>query len=191
MKYKIIIFCLLITACKNKTSFECMSEKNKNALESIFINELGENHHSIYTSIIIKASSNEVWDVMRDFENMPNWSSTLKKIEGKNLANKDSVNVTFRMNGKDQVIPHKFIYSEDEYYGWSDTLLVLPGIVDKHLYRVVKIDSLHTKFVQSDEFNGQNPNINTLDLARYVLPIYLTFNRELKQEVEHRFKNID
>ncbi len=184
----IVAFNLLAIACTKGFDKEKVVNKTEKVIENIKILELGTNNHSIYTSIVINAPSNQVWEVMTDFNNMPNWSSTLKKISG-NLINEGKVDVTYSIDEKVRIIPHNFIYSENEYYGWSDTIQVLPGIIDRHLFRIESIDSINTKFIQSDEFKGQNQNIGTVNLARYVLPSYLIFNRELKKEVESRLEN--
>ncbi|WP_299222605.1 SRPBCC family protein [uncultured Aquimarina sp.] len=184
----IVAFTLLVIACTKGFDKEKVVDKTEKVIENIKILELETNNHSIYTSIVINAPSNEVWQVMTDFNTMPNWSSTLKKISG-NLTNEGRVDVTYSIDEKVRIIPHNFIYSENEHYGWSDTIQVLPGIIDRHLFRIESIDSIHTKFIQSDEFKGQNKNINTVNLARYVLPSYLIFNRELKKEVESRLQN--
>ncbi|MGR3810390.1 hypothetical protein [Jiulongibacter sp. NS-SX5] len=102
------------------------------------------------------------------------------------LESGEEIDVVYKVNGENQLIPHIILFAENEYYGWSDTIAVLPGIIDKHLYKVEEYAETKTRFIQSDEFKGFNSNISNIDLARYVLPQYLTFNRELKLEVERR-----
>lgn len=184
-----VILSFIFIGCGNKVKTESTSNITIEPIEEVSIKEIDENHYSLFTSITIDATTSEVWEVLTDFENMSNWSSTLQKIDGITIEDGQEVNIIYKVDGQNQVIPHKLIYSENKYYGWSDTIAVLPGVIDRHLYEVQENGKSHTKFVQSDKFRGYNPNISNIELARYVLPQYLTFNRELKAEVERRINN--
>jgi hypothetical protein len=188
LSFKVILSFIFI-GCGNKVKTESTSNTTIEPIEEVSIKEIDENHYSLFTSITIDATTSEVWEVLTDFENMSNWSSTLQKIDGITMEDGQEINIIYKVDGQNQVIPHKLIYSENKYYGWSDTIAVLPGVIDRHLYEVQENGKSHTKFVQSDKFRGYNPNISNIDLARYVLPQYLTFNRELKAEVEGRINN--
>lgn len=181
-----VILPYILTGCGSKIKTDNTSNSTTEPIEEVSIRQIDENHYSLYTSITIDATTSEVWEVLTDFENMSIWSSTLQKIDGIKIENGQDVNIIYKVDGQNQIIPHNLIYSENKYYGWSDTIAVLPGIIDRHLYKVWKNGKSHTKFIQSDEFRGYNPNISNIDLARFVLPQYLTFNRELKAEVERR-----
>ena len=45
-------------------------------IETAFTEEISATHATVYTDIVINASASEVWEVVTNFENMPNWSST-------------------------------------------------------------------------------------------------------------------
>ncbi|MDO1512253.1 SRPBCC family protein [Maribacter confluentis] len=184
-----VILSFIFIGCGSKVKTESTSNTTIEPIEEVSIKEIDENHYSLFTSITIDATTSEVWEVLTDFENMSNWSSTLQKIDGITMEDEQEVNIIYKVDGQDQVIPHKLIYSENKYYGWSDTIAVLPGVIDRHLYEVQENGKFRTKFIQSDEFRGFNPNISNIDLARFVLPQYLIFNRELKAEVERRINN--
>ncbi|MGB0870070.1 MAG: SRPBCC family protein [Flavobacteriales bacterium] len=140
----------------------------------------------VYTSIIIDATPNQVWEVLTDFETMPNWSTTFQGLEG-DIEQDGQINAIFPLpNGELFHYPHALIYSEQEYYGWSDEIVTLPGIVDNHLYKVEYCES-QTLFIQTEEFKGNNANLPAIGLANGVLEGYQTFNKELKAEVEKRF----
>ncbi|TDS15524.1 polyketide cyclase/dehydrase/lipid transport protein [Maribacter caenipelagi] len=185
----IVILPFIFMGCGSKVKTESTSNTSIKPIEEVSIKEIDENHYSLVTSITIDAATSEVWEVLTDFENMSNWSSTLQKIDGIKIENGQDVNIVYKVDGQNQIIPHNLIYSENKYYGWSDTIAVLPGVIDRHLYEIRKNGKSRTKFIQSDEFRGYNPNRSNIDLARFVLPQYLTFNRELKAEVERRTNN--
>ncbi|NJB72040.1 hypothetical protein GGR42_002531 [Saonia flava] len=181
-----VILPYILTGCGSKIKTDTTSNSRTEPIEEVSIRQIDENHYSLFTSITIDATTSEVWEVLTDFENMSIWSSTLQKIDGIKIEDGQDINIIYKVDGQNQIIPHNLIYSENKYYGWSDTIAVLPGIIDRHLYEVRKNGKSRTKFIQSDEFRGSNPNISNIDLARFVLPQYLTFNRELKAEVERR-----
>ena len=156
-------------------------------LEESTVRELATDRHALTTSILIAAPAQRVWDVLIDFERMPEWSPMLQKIEPTPLTDGRLVKVTSRLNGEDMVVNRTLIYAEGAYYGWSDEIELLPGIRDRHLYRVEVVDESHTRLVQSEEFSGDSERMTTEALARYVAPLYRAFNEALKDEVQRRY----
>ncbi|MGR3810391.1 SRPBCC family protein [Jiulongibacter sp. NS-SX5] len=77
----VISLSFFFSSCKRSTGSEIKTIDNRSPLEEITISQIDTNDYSLFTSIIIDASPAEVWDVMTDFEKMPDWSSTLQKIE--------------------------------------------------------------------------------------------------------------
>nr|WP_315176792.1 hypothetical protein [uncultured Flavobacterium sp.] len=154
-------------------------------IESSSVNNPSITKASVYTDIVINKPIAEVWAVLVDFNKMPSWSTTFKGISG-NLVNNSNVSVTYNfLNGAgDVIIPHKLIYSEGVEYGWSDEIIGATGIVDKHLFRVEKISDCQTRFIQSDELTGSNPNITPRDIVSQLQQFYPIFNKELKIQVE-------
>lgn len=137
---------------------------------------------SVYTDIVIDATSSEVWNVLRDFSNMPNWSTTLQGISG-DISNGGSVVATYLFDTLTFDAPHTLIYDEGQEFGWSDESNTYPGITDNHLFKVEACGD-QTRFIQSDQFVGSNVNITTLSLAQLIQSQYEIFNAELKAEVE-------
>ncbi|MEM9693200.1 MAG: SRPBCC family protein [Myxococcota bacterium] len=154
--------------------------------ETAYITEVGLDHHTIYTDIAIAASPDEVWAVLTDFDQMPNWSSTLQGIDGE-LADGAMVIVNFDLMGTLLEVPHTLIYEPEEMmFGWADPVQGFEGIVDDHAYTVARTDGELTLFVQTDAFVGTDDSVTTASLAQQLLPLYEAFNRELKAEVERR-----
>ena len=148
------------------------------------LTEVAQDHVQVYTSIVIDASPEQVWNVLTDFDNMPNWSSALQSINGE-LVDGNLVNVLFGFNGQTFEIPHTLIYQEGVQFGWSDPLIVAPGIVDNHIY-LIEPCGAQTLFIQTDEFLGTDSNLPNLnEFAQDVLNGYQIFNNELKTAVEN------
>jgi len=154
-------------------------------VETANTTEVSFTQANVYTDIIINAPAGKVWSVLRNFDNMPNWSSSLQGITG-NISNGGSVVVKFDLgNGQVADISHSsFIYQEGVLFGWSDEVTIFPGIVDNHRYRVEAISDCQTRFIQTDEFIGTTAGTTPIAIADQVIGVYKTFNLELKAEVE-------
>ncbi len=144
-------------------------------------------HATVDTSVLIDASPTEVWATLTDFEAMAGWSSgTLQGMTGE-IKDGGSVTITFIFgtteNGEPNVmeIPHTLIYQDGRSFGWSDPFPdEIGGGHDNHIYRVEACGN-QTLFVQSDEVVG---NPYAANFVTQLLPMYQTFNTELKAEVE-------
>ncbi|HBF21022.1 MAG TPA: hypothetical protein DDW81_13060, partial [Cryomorphaceae bacterium] len=68
----------LVSSCHTKPQ----KETDVNKLEKQKVIELEKNHWQTYTSIVINAPLEEVWNTLTDWDNISDWSSTLKNIEG-------------------------------------------------------------------------------------------------------------
>ena len=152
------------------------------------VTQISENHHSVYTDIIIDASTDDVWEVLTDFDNMPNWSTSFQGLSG-NIEDGEQVIATFLLADSTGTLiavdfPHTLSYNEGVQFSWSDPIPVFPGIRDNHHYMVEEISECQTRFVQTDEFQGTDPLINTEAIAHSSEADYNQFNTELKTEVE-------
>ena len=154
-------------------------------LETGTVTPINDAEAHVYTSIVINATPEQVWEVLTDFTTMPNWSSTFQGLEG-DITNGGQINALFLNQGQVLSFPHELTYEEGLRFGWSDEILTLPGIVDNHFYTIEPCGS-ETIFIQTDEFVGNNENVPAIGLANLLLMDYQTFNSELKAEVERRF----
>ena len=151
------------------------------------IAQLSATHATVDTSVLIDAAPAEVWAVLTDFDAMADWSSgTLQGMTG-DIEDGGSVTITFIFGTTEEgapnsmQIPHRLIYEEGHVLGWSDPFAEdIGGGHDNHLYRVEACGD-RTLFVQSDEI-VDNPY--AASFVTQLLPMYQTFNAELKAEVE-------
>ena len=151
------------------------------------IAQLSPTHATVDTSVLINATVTDVWATLTDFDNMTGWSTgTLQGMIG-DIQDGGSVTITFIFgtdeNGEPNLmeIPHTLIYEDGRSFGWSDPF---PedngGGHDNHVYRVEACGD-QTLFVQSDEV-VDNPY--AANFVTQLLPMYQTFNTELKAAVE-------
>ena len=151
------------------------------------ISQLSDTHATVDTSVLINARTAEVWATLTNFDAMPSWSSgTLQGMTGE-IEDGGSVTITFIFGTTEDsapnvmVIPHTLIYEEGSVMGWSDPFPEdIGGGHDNHLYRVEACGD-QTLFVQSDAIVG---NPHAANFVAQLLPMYQTFNAELKAEVE-------
>ncbi len=151
------------------------------------IAQISATHATVDTSVRIDASPADVWATLTDFATMASWSSgTLQDMTG-DIKDGGSVTITFIFGTTEDgapnvmTIPHTLIYEEGSMIGWSDPFPEdIGGGHDNHLYRVEACGD-QTLFVQSDEI-VDNPY--AANFVAQLLPMYQTFNAELKAEVE-------
>lgn len=156
---------------------------NLKQIETCYIQQHEDGHFSVYSDIIINASKEEVWSVLVDFENMKEWSSTMVKITGE-IKDGGNIQSHFSFGGQIWLADHIFLYKEGEYFGWSDPLTGdFIGNQDNHLFKIEAISENQTRFIQTDEFTGENASKHSLILARVAFDAYPKFNRELAERV--------
>jgi len=150
--------------------------------------QLSPTHATVDTSVLIDAAPEDVWATLTDFESMASWSTgTLQGMAG-DIQDGGSVTITFIFgsdeNGEPNLmeIPHTLLYEEGRSFGWSDPFSEdIGGGHDNHLYLIEACGDL-TLFVQSDEVVD---NLYAVNFVAQLLPMYQTFNAELKAVVEN------
>lgn len=179
---------ILVTSCQKEEVepvVEDPIEVCNSAPQEAYITEITPNNAQAYTNIIIDATPSQVWEVMTDFATMPDWSTTLQGISG-DVSNGGNAIIHFLNAGTVVDIPHILIYEDGVMFGWSEETSSAPGIFDHHIYKVEACGD-QTKFIQSDQFVGENASTSPAELAEFVVSFYTIFNEDLKAEVESRF----
>lgn len=178
----------IISSCSSDDDNICVPDTSIDFASSE-VTEIDTNHHRIYTDIVVNVSASELWAVLTDFGNMPNWSSSFQGLSG-NISNGGEVTVTYILpnpvtgDPTQSQFTRTLMYSEGVQYGWSAESNTFPGITDNHIFRVEAISECQSRFIHTDEFQGTNANFTTEDLANGALSIYNQFNSELKIEAE-------
>ena len=165
-------------------------------VETSSVSELSADNWGTYTDIVINASADEVWGVLTDFDNMPNWSSLLQGMVG-DISNGGLVTVTvlFADQATGEVGSSDFtrtlIYEEGVLFGWSEPFELAAGtgifVTDNHQFKVEAISECQARFIQTDDFTGIIPaaaGVTLEQVAGIIETSYKQFNQELKAEVE-------
>ncbi len=152
--------------------------------ETMEVVEIGANQHKVYTDIVIDAPPGEVWAVLTDFERMPDWSSTFQGLTG-DFSNGGTVTALFLLQGAVTPFEHVLNLDEGVSFNWSDPFPFAPDMTDDHTFLVEAFGENQTRFIQIDVLTGTGSGgLTTLGLATTIRDAYVSFNRELKNEVE-------
>jgi hypothetical protein len=155
--------------------------------EIIKVEKVKASHRKIYTDVVINASAEQVWSVIKDTNSYKSWAVFLTDIEGE-LKNGHKIKAKFQLNPskeKYNSIDHTIQVIEGKSFYWAEKGPM--GICDNHHFIIEPIDKNTSKFIQKDELTKGATFILGGYLSKIYVKGYQGFNRALKQEVEQRF----
>lgn len=138
----------------------------------------------VYTEIEINAPKEKVWNVLTDFEKMPEWSSSFQGMKGEfKEGGKATSYFKAPIGNKNMEFEHTLIEFEDGVsFGWSDPFTM--GMKDHHIYRLEELPNGNTRFIQTDGVEGGATFLLGKLTANNMEKMYKKFNQELKDRVE-------
>lgn len=139
---------------------------------------------NIKASIIINASTEQVWKALTDFENLKNWSFSFQGLKGK-FENNGNIEVVFKspFGGQNKMKKKLFQFKEGQSFGWTGVFLL--GMSDYHLHSLQSLPDGRTEFTQTDGLKGGASFLLGRFLEKQMQKGYEDFNRELKHYVEN------
>ncbi len=155
--------------------------------ETIKVEKVKASHRKIYTDIIIDASVEQVWSVIKDTKSYKKWSVFLTEIQGE-LKNGNKITAKFQLNPskeKYNSIDHTIQVEEGKSFYWAEKGPM--KICDNHHFIIEKTNKNTCKFIQKDELTKGATFLLGGYLSKIYVKGYQDFNRALKQEVEQRF----
>jgi hypothetical protein len=155
--------------------------------EIIKVEKVKLSHRKIYTDIIIDATAEQVWSVLKDTKSYKNWAAFLTNIKGE-LINGNMITAKFQLNAskeKYNYIDHTIQVKEGKSFYWAEKGPM--GICDNHHFIIESIGKNSSKFIQKDELTKGATFLLGGYLSKIYVKGYQDFNRALKQEVEQRF----
>ena len=177
-----LILAVTFTACRKKND-TCIPDASLEGATSSATPNADSSTYAIYSDIVINAPSLEVWNTLTDWNNIGNWSSSFIGLTG-DIRNGGQVTASYKVGTDTFNFPHTLHYVDGQEFGWSDPIAFAPNITDNHLFKIVAISDCQTRFIQTDEFTGQDPNYPLPALSAQTEAGYNQFNTELKAEVE-------
>ena len=103
------------------------------------------------SEIIINAAISDVWNLLSDFENYPNWNSMLAFKGVPKVDRKIPMKVSIM--GRTNLVPVKFLKIQTESeLSWKGGP---PGLITgEHYFKLEVVDEKTTKMVQGEIFKG-------------------------------------
>jgi uncharacterized protein YndB with AHSA1/START domain len=144
-------------------------------------------HRTVYTEITIDATPDQVWQVLTDTKNYPNWAKFMVRIDGK-IKHNGQIDAYFKPNpNKDKLnkVHHTISVTNGKEFSWSEVFMF--GIKDFHRFIVEPTADGKTKFIQSDLVQGGLSWLLGKSIINFEAKNYPIFNKALKAEVERRF----
>ena len=136
--------------------------------------------HQISTSVIIKADSSTVWEVLTQFENYPQWNPFIKSIQGDIEVGKKFQAEIDTMKFK----PTTLVYDENKEFTWLGRL-IFPGIFDgKHSFILQDNNDGSTTLFQKESFNGILVRLMKKKLDDDIFNKFNLMNEKLKEVAE-------
>ncbi len=141
----------------------------------------------IYTEIEINSSVEEIWNILTNFDNYPNWNPFMKQINGE-LQEGSKIQVTIKPYNSGSIVykPRILELKPEEKIKWLG-ITGIPHLFDgEHSLILKKIDENKVLFIQKEKFTGILVPILT-GLLRNTEISFKMMDEALKKEVE---KNI-
>lgn len=155
--------------------------------EIIKVEKIKASHRKIYTDILIDASAEQVWSVIKDTKSYENWAVFLTDIQGE-LKNGNKITAKFQLNPskeKYNSINHTIQVEEGKSFYWAEKGPM--GICDNHHFIIEVIDENTSRFIQKDELTKGATFLLGGYLSKTYAKGYQGFNQALKKEAEKRF----
>ena len=155
--------------------------------EIIKVERVKSSHRKIYTDIIIDASAEQVWSVIKDTKSYKKWAVFLTDIQGE-LKDGNKITAKFQLNPskeKYNSIDHTIQVEEGKSFYWAEKGPM--GICDNHHFIIEVINKNTCKFIQKDELTKGATFLLGGYLSKIYVKGYQGFNQALKKEVEQRF----
>ena len=137
------------------------------------------------TSIEINASPAEIWRVLLDFENYPQWNPFIKSIHG-NPEPGAKIETKIHPPGQRDVTfkPILLKVDENKELRWIGHLM-FPGIFDgEHAFIIEPVDQSRIIFRQEEKFSGILVPVFWKSLYQHTRVGFIEMNQALKNRVE-------
>ncbi|MDR1911575.1 MAG: SRPBCC domain-containing protein [Helicobacteraceae bacterium] len=143
-----------------------------------------KNGFSIDTEIQINTKPENIWAILEDFDNYPNWNPFIKMVKGEvKVGNKITVKVA--PYGKKEMTfnPKVLKFEKNKEISWIGNFII-PGLFDgEHKLVLIDNNNATTTFKQSEKFNGILVPLFKFENTRLG---FEAMNKELKKVAENK-----
>ena len=138
----------------------------------------------IKTEIIINASSKDVWNVLTNFSQYPEWNPFIRSLEGQAVEDTKLV-ATLKLKDRKPMVfkPVVTASEENKKFEWlgKTPLNVVNG---RHYFVVEEISNGQVKFVHGEQFTGILAKPFHKRLAEPTQKGFIEMNKALKERAE-------
>ena len=139
----------------------------------------------IKTEIIINTSKKEVWRILTNFSEYPEWNPFIRSLEGQAVKDTRLV-ATLQLKDRKPMVfkPVVTVSDENKKFEWLGTtsLNVVNG---RHYFIVEEINEKQVKFVHGEQFTGILARPFHKRLAEPTIAGFVEMNKALKNRVEY------
>ena len=130
-------------------------KKNVTTIILITILNLSAMAKQLTTQIVINATPQQVWAVLTNFSNYPNWNPFIKSITGDVKVGNKITTCLQPPNAKGMTFkPKVLVLDTNKEFRWLGHLLI-PGLFDgEHKFQLIDNGNGTTTFIQSENFRG-------------------------------------
>lgn len=142
---------------------------------------------TISSEIKINATASEVWSLLSNFTEYPQWNPFIISIKGKMVVN-NRIEVKVKPVGSSEMIfkPTILTYIENEEITWEGRLFI-KGLFDgKHTLKLIDNHNGTTTFIQSEQFRGLLVPFFTNMIENKTLKGFYLMNQKLKELSENK-----
>jgi hypothetical protein len=158
-----------------------MHARKKYDKEGTYVKEL-------HTEIEIHAPAERVWQLLTDFENMPDWNPSMEEIKGEPVTGA-RLEIRFASpNGKGgmRFKPRVLKAEPNRELRWLGHLGI-PGLFDgEHIFTIEPLDGDRVRFVQRELFTGLLVPFLSRSLDNGTHDAFDAMNRTLKEQAEQQ-----
>ncbi len=134
----------------------------------------------IKSSIDIKSSPEEVWNVLVDFEKYPEWNPFIHSISGSPIVGQTIHAKIQTMSFKPKVL----VFDTNKEFKWKGKLLFKGFFDGEHQFQLIENPNGSTTFIQREVFSGILVGLFSKKLDNETLPGFIEMNKKLKERCE-------
>lgn len=141
----------------------------------------------IKAEIVINASPEKIWGILKNFDNYPTWNPFIKSIKGEvKVGNKITVRIE-PPNAKGMTFKPKVLtYETNKQLSWLGQLF-FTGVFDgEHKFELIDNGNRTTTFTQSEKFKGFLVPLFKKQLDNNTKKGFEEMNKKLKELAEQK-----
>ncbi len=140
----------------------------------------------IKTEILINASARQVWQVLTEFADYPNWNQFFTHIDGElMLGNKLTVAISPPGGKPMNFTPKVIVLNVAKELRWRGEFISRFLLQGEHYFLLELLNENETRFIHGERFTGLlTPIFEWLGLLKKTKQGFEQFNQALKQKTE-------